>query len=185
MHSLSSDGPAGGAGPPVGATPPAASPGARLLIERLPITAPDAILLVEQVQEEYVRRYGGRDESPIDPREFEDPTGMFFVGRLDETPVVSGAWRRRADVLVAGTRRTAEVKRMYVAPAARGLGLARRMLAHLELTAREAGLEAIVLETGEKQPEAIELYASAGYDRIDGFGYYRDSPLSRCFGKPL
>ncbi len=160
-------------------------PGARLVIERLPITAPDAVLLVEQVQEEYVVRYGGRDESPIDPSEFEDPTGMFFVGRLDATPVVSGAWRRRADVSVAGTTRTAEVKRMYVAPAARGLGLARRMLAHLELTARRAGAEAIVLETGERQPEAIGLYASAGYERIDGFGYYRDSPLSRCFGKSL
>lgn len=151
----------------------------------MPITAPDAVLLVEQVQEEYVARYGGRDESPIDASEFEDPTGMFFVGRLDGVPVTSGAWRRRTDILLAGTTRTAEVKRMYVAPPARGLGLARRMLAHLEATARDAGAEAIVLETGEKQPEAIELYSSAGYDRIEGFGYYRDSPLSRCFGKPL
>ena len=79
-------------------------------------------------------------------------------------------------MLVDGTRLTAEVKRMYVAPTARGLGLARRMLAHLEVTARAAGLEAVVLETGEKQPEAIELYSSAGYRRIAGFGYYRDSP---------
>ncbi len=181
MHSLSSDDPVVAAGPPVEAPRPAR----RLEIERVPITAPDAVLLVEQVQEEYVVRYGGRDESPIDASEFEDPTGMFFVGRLDATPVVSGAWRRRTDVSVAGTTLTAEVKRMYVAPAARGLGLARRMLAHLEQTARAAGIEAVVMETGEKQPEAIELYTSAGYDRIDGFGYYRDSPLSRCFGKPL
>jgi ribosomal protein S18 acetylase RimI-like enzyme len=178
VHSLSSDGPAVAAGPPVGAA-------AGLVIERLPITAPDAVLLVEQVQEEYVARYGGRDESPIDASEFEDPTGMFFVGRLGSVPVVSGAWRRRTDVLVDGTRLTAEVKRMYVAPTARGLGLARRMLAHLEVTAHAAGLEAVVLETGEKQPEAIELYSSAGYRRIAGFGYYRDSPLSRCFGKSL
>jgi GNAT superfamily N-acetyltransferase len=159
--------------------------GGRLEIERLPITAPDAVRLVEEVQEEYVARYGGRDESPIDPGEFEDPTGMFFVGRLDAVPVVSGAWRRRTDVSVAGTTVTAEVKRMYVTPTARGLGLARRMLAHLEATARVAGVEALVLETGEKQPEAIALYASAGYERITGFGYYRDSPLSRCFGKTL
>ena len=181
MHSLSSDGPGVAAGPPVEAL----SAAGRLVIERLPITAPDAVLLVEQVQEEYVARYGGRDESPIDPSEFEDPSGMFFVGRLDGLPVVSGAWRRRTDVRVAGTTLTAEVKRMYVAPTARGLGMARRMLAHLEGTARAAGIRAVVLETGEKQPEAIALYSSAGYATIPGFGYYSDSPLSRCFGKAL
>jgi GNAT superfamily N-acetyltransferase len=181
VHSLSSDGRRVAAGPPVEER----EGGGRLEIERLPITAPDAVRLVEEVQEEYVARYGGRDESPIDPGEFEDPTGMFFVGRLDAVPVVSGAWRRRTDVRLAGTTLTAEVKRMYVAPPARGLGLARRMLAHLEVTARDAGVRALVLETGEKQPEAIELYTSAGYNRIDGFGYYRDSPLSRCFGKVL
>ena len=42
-----------------------------------------------------------------------------------------------------------------------------------------------MLETGLQQPEAIALYASAGYAPIAGFGYYKDSPLSRCFGKPL
>jgi GNAT superfamily N-acetyltransferase len=158
------------------------------VVERVPITDPEAVLLVEEVQEEYVVRYGGRDESPIDPTEFEDPTGMFFLGRLDGVPVVTGAWRRRTDVPLGRpvrTTRTAEVKRMYVAPPARGLGLARRMLAHLEDTARAAGIEVFVLETGMRQPEAIALYASSGYARIPGFGYYRDSPLSRCFGKHL
>jgi GNAT superfamily N-acetyltransferase len=175
-------------GPPVvaaGNPAPGASSVGRWTVDRVPITHPDAVLLVEQVQEEYVVRYGGRDESPIDAAEFEDPTGMFFLGRLDGVPVVTGAWRRRTDVTLAGTTRTVEIKRMYVAPAARGLGLARRMLAHLEDTARTAGIEAVVLETGMRQPEAIALYASSGYARIPGFGYYKDSPLSRCFGKPL
>ncbi len=146
---------------------------------------PDAQTLIEEVQQEYVVRYGGRDESPIDPDEFVAPLGAFFVGHLSGVPVVSGAWRRRSNVEFAGTTTTAEIKRMYVAPAARGLGLARRMLAHLESTAAAAGAEAMVLETGLRQPEAIALYESAGYVRIPGFGYYRDSGVNRCFGKTL
>ena len=154
-------------------------------IERLPITHPDAALLVEEVQGEYVARYGGRDDTPIDPTYFEEPNGAFFVGYLDGRPVATGAWRRRTDVLVDGTSLTAEVKRMYVAPRARGRALARAMLAHLEDTAREAGAEVMVLETGLRQPEAIALYESSGYLPIAGFGYYKDAPLSRCLARSL
>jgi GNAT superfamily N-acetyltransferase len=154
-------------------------------IERLPITHPDAALLVEEVQGEYVARYGGRDETPIDPTYFEEPNGAFFVGYLDGRPVATGAWRRRTDVLVDGSSLTAEVKRMYVVPRARGLSLARAMLAHLEDTARESGAEVMVLETGLRQPEAIALYESSGYQPIAGFGYYKDAPLSRCLARSL
>lgn len=152
---------------------------------QVPIGDPEAQALIEQVQGEYVLRYGGRDESPIDHAEFVAPQGAFFVGHLDGVPAVSGAWRRRNDVEFAGTTNTAEIKRMYVVPTARGLGLARRMLAHLEATAGAAGAAAMVLETGDLQPEAIALYASSGYQVIPGFGHYRDSPVNRCFGKRL
>ena len=155
-----------------------------LRIERVAITHPDALVLVEAVQEEYVARYGGRDESPIDPADFEDPLGQFFVGYLDGSPVATAAWRR-SSVRALGAEVTAEIKRMYVVPAAQRRGLARRMLAHLEATAAEAGIEALVLETGMKQPEAIELYLSSGYEPIPGFGYYCGSDLSRCFGRRL
>jgi ribosomal protein S18 acetylase RimI-like enzyme len=154
-------------------------------IERLAITHPDAALLVEEVQGEYVLRYGGRDETPIDPTYFEDPSGAFFVGYLDGRPVATGAWRRRSDVVVDGSSLSAEVKRMYVVPSARGLGLARAMLGHLEATARAAGAEVMVLETGARQPEAIALYRSSGYLSIPGFGFYRDSPISRCLARSL
>lgn len=154
-------------------------------LRQVPIGHPDAHVLVEAVQGEYVVRYGSRDETPIDHSEFVAPRGAFFLGYLAEEPVVSGAWRRRDDVEVWGTSATAEVKRMYVVPSARGLGLARRMLAHLETTALAAGAQAIILETGSKQPEAIALYESAGYEVVPGFGHYRDSPFNRCFGKPL
>ena len=79
----------------------------------------------------------------------------------------------------------AEVKRMFVVPAAQRRGLALLVLAHLERTAAESGVRAMVLETGAAQPEAIALYTSSGYEPVPGFGHYRDSPLSRCFGKVL
>jgi GNAT superfamily N-acetyltransferase len=151
----------------------------------VPITHPDAVRLVEEVQQEYVARYGGRDETPLEPGYFDPPAGAFFVGYLDGRPVATGAWRSRRDVVVEGHDRTAEIKRMYVVADARGRGLARAMLAHLEETARAAGAEAMVLETGLAQPEAIALYESSGYAPIPGFGFYRDAPLSRCFARVL
>ena len=86
---------------------------------------------------------------------------------------------------VDGTSQTAEIKRMYVIPRAQRRGLARAMLAHLEDTARAAGAEVMVLETGTRQPEAIRLYESSGYRPITGFGFYRDEPLSRCMARSL
>jgi len=150
-----------------------------------PITHPDAATLVEEVQGEYVLRYGGRDETPLDPTYFDPPSGAFFVGYLDGRPVATGAWRLRRDVVVDGRDRAAEIKRMYVASGARRRGLARAMLAHLEATAREAGAEVMILETGLAQPEAIALYESSGYTAIPGFGFYKDAPLARCFARLL
>ena len=156
-----------------------------LRIERVPIAHPDAMGLVEEVQQEYVVRYGGRDETPLRPSEFDDPEGAFFVGYVDDRPAASGAWRRRTDVAVFGTDNTAEVKRMYVTHAHRGQGLARAMLAHLERTAHDAGAEVMILETGTAQPEAIALYVSSGYVSIPSFGHYKDSPENRCFARSL
>ncbi len=154
-------------------------------IVRVPITHPDAQRLIEEVQAEYVVRYGGRGDTPLDPASFESPYGAFFVAYRDDEPVATGAWRRREDVEVFGTRQTAEIKRMYVVPAARGTGLARAMLTRLEDTAEEGGLKAVILETGLAQPEAITLYESSGYTRIDSFGHYREAPGNRCYGRDL
>jgi GNAT superfamily N-acetyltransferase len=134
--------------------------------------------LVEQVQEEYVLRYGGRDDTPVDPGEFAPPRGLFLVVTLDGTPVGCGGWRDLGDG-------RAEIKRMFTAPAARGRGIARALLSELERTAAAAGHSRVVLETGLPQPEAMRLYASAGYDPIDGFGFYAGEPLTRAFAKDL
>jgi GNAT superfamily N-acetyltransferase len=156
-----------------------------LRIEQLPITHPDAQLLVEEVQQEYVERYGGRDHTPIQDSDLAPPQGAFYVGYLDRGPVATGAWRFRDDVSRLGSTRPAEVKRMYVAPAARRQGLARLMLAHLEDAARAAGAEVMVMETGTAQPEAIALYLAAGYEPVEPFGHYAWSPQNRCYGRRL
>jgi GNAT superfamily N-acetyltransferase len=137
------------------------------------------------VQQEYVERYGGPDKSPMDPAEFVAPRGRFFVALDGERPVAMGGWRLRPDVRELGARRTAEVKRMYVVPEARRSGMARLVLGTLEDSARDAGCDVLVMETGPEQPEAIALYESASYVRVDGFGYYKDVPRVRYYGRRL
>lgn len=145
---------------------------------------PDAAALVARVQEEYVERYGSPDESPVDPAVFDPPEGLFLVGYDGADPVATGAWRRSPARRLGGTS-AVEVKRMYVVPERRGRGHARAVLAELERSALAAGHDVVLLETGIRQPEAIELYRSAGYEEVDGFGFYADTALSRCFGKRL
>lgn len=145
---------------------------------------PDAAALVARVQAEYVERYGSPDESPVDPAVFDLPEGLFLVGYDGPHPVATGAWRRSPVHRLGGTS-AVEIKRMYVIPERRGRGHARAVLAELERTAAGAGHDLVLLETGTRQPEAIELYRSAGYEEVEGFGFYADAPLSRCFGKRL
>jgi len=145
----------------------------------------DAVRLVEEVQEEYVRRYGGPDATPTAPGEFAPPRGLFVVGYVDGVPAVCGGWRAREGDEDSFADGDAEIKRMYVAPGLRNRGLARALLAELERTAAAAGRRRMVLETGYAQPEAINLYASSGYTTIAGFGLYRDHDGNRCYAKLL
>ena len=71
-----------------------------------------------------------------------------------------------------------ELKRMYVSPRGRGQGVARKLLAMLEAHAIRSGCKLLKLETGPYQPEALALYASAGYERRGPFGDYTNDPLS-------
>ncbi|GAB3401010.1 GNAT family N-acetyltransferase [Flindersiella endophytica] len=78
-----------------------------------------------------------------------------------------------------------ELKRMYVAPDFRGRGLARKLLAELEDLALAAGFVALRLATGHKQPEAIGLYESSGYEQTEPYGKYVDQPGTHCYYKRL
>ncbi|PRW64621.1 GNAT family N-acetyltransferase [Actinopolyspora mortivallis] len=154
-------------------------------IEAVAYDHPDAADLIEQVQQEYVVRYGGPDVTPLSASEFLPPHGVFLLGYRDGSPVATGGWRARDSDVVGLEDGDAEIKRMYVVPAARGLGCARAILGELERRAAQAGRKRMVLETGLRQPEAIGLYESAGYREIPKFGVFADEPDSRCFAKEL
>lgn len=148
---------------------------------------PDAKKLDAEVQLEYVWRYGDEgDITPLDPEMFAPPRGIYLLVYDEGVPVASGAWRgleRNEEGYEDGD---AEIKRMYVVPAARGRGLARQILARLEDDARAAGRIRMVLETGTAQPEAMELYRSSGYTPAPRkFGIFRFEEESRCFTKDL
>lgn len=157
-------------------------------IERRRLDDPDSSRLVAAVQEEYVRLYGGPDRSPMHPEHFVAPRGGFLVGYLGDEPVGSVAWRRIARVRgLPPDAAPAELKRMFVLPERRRVGLARRLLAAVEADARAHGVTHLVLETGTRQPAAIALYRSAGYAEVDGAGWaeYHGLPGAVFLGRPL
>ncbi|MFD9244293.1 GNAT family N-acetyltransferase [Streptomyces sp. NPDC059556] len=156
-------------------------------IRPTPYDHPDAVALNDAVQAEYAVRYGDEgDATPLDAGMFVPPRGLYLLAYDPEgDPVATGGWRTQDKNDEGYENGDAELKRMYVTPGARGLGLARRILAALESDAREAGRTRMVLETGTAQPEAIALYTSSGYTPCAKFGLYRDYDNSRCFAKPL
>jgi len=102
----------------------------------------------------------------------------FFLIRHDGLPAGCGG------VQLFGTE-YGELKRMYVRPRFRGLGLAKAMLGHLADYASDRGVHVLRLETGIHQHEAIGLYERAGFRPIPPFGDYTDDPLSRFYEKRI
>jgi GNAT superfamily N-acetyltransferase len=142
------------------------------------IDRPPASDLVAALLADLDERYGPGDFAPVPPERFAAPHGAFVVAYLDGDAVGCGGLFR-----VDGA--TAELKRMFVAPAARGRGVARAVLGALEERAAGLGYERLRLETGNRQPEAIALYRSAGYTDIDPYPPYAAGEVSVCFAKPL
>jgi GNAT superfamily N-acetyltransferase len=104
----------------------------------------------------------------LDPADYNPPRGHFFLAMAGDEVLACGGL-----VWIDGT--TAEVKRMWVNPAARGRGLASRLLAFLEQTALASGRPLVRLDTNPVLIEAIALYRKAGYRDIDR---YNDNPYA-------
>src|SRR5918994_3333640 len=135
-------------------------------MEQVPWDDPDVQRLTEDQQTEVRARYDGKDEPGTHPSAAD--VSVVMVARDDDgTALGCGALRALGDGV-------AEVKRMYVVPAARGRGASKAVLAGLEDAARERGWTALRLETGPRQPEAVALYEGAGYRPIPAFGPYAD-----------
>jgi putative acetyltransferase len=98
------------------------------------------------------------------------PDVVFLVAQLASEVVGCGA-------LVDQRGEYGELKRMYVRPSSRGMGVGAALLAALVAQARWRGLRLLRLETGIAQPEALRLYERAGFQRRGPFGAYRDDPL--------
>lgn len=140
--------------------------------------SPDAMVLISRLSAELARRYDYVDDGSghFQPEDVAAPRSVFLIGRLQGRPVACGAVRPlEGDI--------GEVKRMYVEPDVRGRGYSKRLLAALENAAGRFGYVALRLETGDRQPEAIRLYESAGYRRIERFGIYLETQRSVCFEK--
>jgi DNA-binding MarR family transcriptional regulator/GNAT superfamily N-acetyltransferase len=133
---------------------------------------------------QYFSELNSRFESGFDParsisldaRELVPPRGVLVIARLRARPVGCGALRFHQS-------RPAELKRMWIAPESRGLGVARRLLAALEQRAKEADATTIRLETNRALKEAIQLYRSSGYREVGAFN--REAYAHHWFEKRL
>jgi putative acetyltransferase len=144
-----------------------------------PLDSPVARTLIAELNAELSRDYPPAQRfHSLAAEEVAEGSGAFIVAWLDGAPAGCGAVRMLSSDV-------AELKRMYVVPAARGRGVSRAILSTLEDRAAALGAVRVVLETGDKALAALGLYESAGYARIPCFGAYAASPTSICFEKRL
>ncbi|CAN5316152.1 GNAT family N-acetyltransferase [soil metagenome] len=146
-------------------------------VRRVPWDDADGTRLRTAQQVEVSARYGVPDSEP-GPKPTASDITAFFVAYVNDRAVGCAGLRRLGPT-------EAEIKRMYVDPAARGTGVSVALLATLETFGRQEGWARLVLETGDRQPDAVRLYEREGYARIPNFGYYADSASSLCYEKLL
>ncbi len=129
--------------------------------------------------DEYLNRLYPPQNNYLDPAdELAKPHVRFVVASLNGQPIGCGAVKEMPEGY-------GEIKRVFVRPAGRGRGVARRIMTELETHLIDNGIVEARLETGIHQPEALALYEALGYARTGRFGEYRDDPLSIFMTKPL
>jgi putative acetyltransferase len=139
---------------------------------------PDVHALIAELDAYLYSLYPPENVYALDIASLLAPNVVFAVAR-------DGAGSALGCAAVVVTPEYGEIKRMYVRPAARGQGLARRLISSLEEKARSHGCAVSMLETGPTQPEALALYERMGYKYRPAFGDYPEDPLSVFMQKEL
>ena len=128
----------------------------------------DARALIEALEAELSIGFEPHQQHGLSLDKVFQPHINFYIARIDGVAMGCGG--------VAFDDGFAELKRMYVRPAARGKGVAQAVLAQLERDARANGFKRLTLETGDTLGPAQRLYEGAGFTRCAAFGHYRDLP---------
>ena len=137
----------------------------------------DFIELVRKLDADLAER-DGKDHSFYAQFNKIDRIKYALVAYENEKPVGCGAMKEYEAVSM-------EIKRMYVIPESRGKGIASNILSALENWASELSFTRCLLETGKRQPEAIQLYMKNGYEPVENYGQYIGIENSVCFKKGL
>jgi putative acetyltransferase len=132
---------------------------------------PEVIALIAELDAYQDSLYPPESRHCLNLASLKQPNVVFAVARDD-------AGRAIGCGAIVLHREVGELKRMYVSPRGRRQGVAKSLLARLESRAIDAGCTWLRLETGPYQPEALTLYAAAGYERRGPFGEYASDPLS-------
>ena len=162
-------------------------PGVRpVTVVRVEWADPRAVHLRRALDREMTERYTGRHD---DDPDFAAKAAVAFA--VDAPSVATTFLALDADGAAVGhaalrwLRGQLEVKRVIVLPQARGKGVARALMDAAERVARELGASALILQTGDRQPDAVALYERIGYRPIPIYEPYRAITNSLCFEKPL
>ena len=135
---------------------------------------PEILAMIEELDRLMLELYPVENNYLVSPEDLATDGSFFFAAYLEGKACGCAA-------LMLRDPDYAEVKRVFVAPQARGFGLARRLLAELETRARALKCDFLRLETGEFQPDALALFQSAGYATCGAFGDYPEGAPHSVF----